>query len=324
MKENKNFDEKALKIREICKNFVKNSMKSQIESYIRWGVMHDYRYSYMSLNNNYEASVLESFATLMSKNLVYVGQRPVFWSAREQRILAEEELETRSKYAPSHLVKFKIKKFGELSKTLENLGTIHLLTFVNEPWKLTSTQALAIHPEQRYSLVKDSNKNYMIIALDRKGELSTRLERSDIETDLVAPGKALLDLELEHPLFPHISVSVVPDKSVSCDYGTGINPICPLSSLHDLELADTFNLPSESFISQDGKFTNDLGPELDNLNPFTQGNDVVVELLTKNNKLLLSYEYEHTYTRIKDSKERVLLTSLDAWFFRISDSLRQK
>lgn len=255
----------------------------------------------MSLNNNYEASILESFASLMSKNLVYIGQRPVFWSAKEQRILAEEEIEKWSKYAPSHVVKFKIKKFGESSKVLENFGTIHLLTFVNDPWKLTSTQALAVHPEQRYSVVKDSNKNYFIIAFDRKGELLTRLEGSNIETDLVAPGKALLDIELEHPLFSHINVSVVPDKSVSCDFGTGINPICPLSNLHDLELAETYNLSSESFISQDGKFTKDLGPELDNLNPFTDGNDAVVDLLTKNNKIFLSYEYEYEYTRVKDT-----------------------
>ena len=71
--------------------------------------MHDYRYSYMSITNNYEASVLETFSQLLDRDMVHRLGRPVYWSAKEQRVLAEEEIEEKTKLAPIYLVKFKIK-----------------------------------------------------------------------------------------------------------------------------------------------------------------------------------------------------------------------
>jgi isoleucyl-tRNA synthetase len=169
--ENMKFDETALKVRKICRDFTKESIKTQIESFIRWGIMHDYRHSYMSINPNYEANVIETFATMLNKGLVYRGKRPVFWSADDQRVLAEEEIEEMTRLGNTHLVKFKIKKFGEANSDLKNLGDISVLAFVNEPWKLTSTYALAVNPEIRYTLIKSSRYEYLIVALDRVGEL---------------------------------------------------------------------------------------------------------------------------------------------------------
>ncbi|CAI2363933.1 unnamed protein product [Moneuplotes crassus] len=324
MKEDRDFDQKALKVREICRDFVKTSMKSQIEAFMRWGVMHDYRYSYMSLNKNYEANVLETFATLLNRNLVFRGGRPVFFSTKDQRVLAEEEIEEKAAIGPAYLVKFPIKTFGNESKSLESLGNINLLAFVNEPWKLASTQALAINPNTKYALAKDSKKNYFIIALDRLGELSIRLDRKDFSTDLVAPGEALYGIELEHPIFSHITLPVVPDLKVSPSFGTGINIVSPLSCMHDLDLSETYNLSIDSYITKDGLFTGDLHPDLENTNPFKKGNEVITNLLYKQDRVMASYQYEYEYSRIKETKERVLLASIDSWFFRIPDQLRQK
>ena len=322
--EDKNFDQKALEIRSICRKFVKESMKSQIQSYIRWGIMHDYRYSYMSSSKNYEASILESFAEMMSRNYIYRSGRPVFWSAKSQRVLAEEELEQTYKSTTAHLVKFKVKDFGKASKEISNMGNIHLLAFVDEPWKLVSTQALAVNPNVKYSLAKDSRKNYFIIAFERMGELATRLDRYDLVTDLTAPGEALFDLELEHPLFKNQNITVVPDNKVSSAIGTGINIVSPLSSIHDLELADIYNLNIESYLTKDGLFTGELHHELENCSPFKKGNEIVEKLLKKSKSSLLSYDYEIEYTRVKNTKERVMLNSIDSWFFRIPESLRQR
>lgn len=150
---------------------MKESIRSQIEGFLRWGIMHDYRHSYMSINPNYEANVIETFGTMLSKGLVYRGERPVFWSAKDQRVLAEEEIEEMTKLGQAHLVKFKVKKFGEANSDLKNLGDISVLAFVNEPWKLTSTHALAVNPEVRYTLIKSSRNEYLIVAHERVGEL---------------------------------------------------------------------------------------------------------------------------------------------------------
>lgn len=118
--ENKEFDSKALKTREIIRSFVKTSIKDQIEGYLRWGIMHDYRYSYMSISHSYEANVLDTFAQLMTKGMVYRTVRPVYWSAKEQRVLAEEEIESKESFTKAYLVKFRIKDFGEQTEQLKH------------------------------------------------------------------------------------------------------------------------------------------------------------------------------------------------------------
>lgn len=135
--------------------------------------------------------------------------RPCYWSSEEQRVLSEDEIEHKSRLGQAHLVKFKVKSFGEGSQDLKKLGKIEVVAFCNEPWKLVSTQALAVDPEGRYALVKEKDKKFVIVALDRVGELAQRTKNKDFTTQFEAPGIALQSLTLEHPLFPDREISIV-------------------------------------------------------------------------------------------------------------------
>jgi len=261
-------------VREVCREFSKESIKSQIESYVRWGVMHDYRYSYMSINSGYEANVVETFAQFLGKDMVYRGDRPVFWSTKDKRILAEEELEDMTKLGQAHLVEFEVKSFGESSEDLAKYGTIKLVAFVKEPWRMVGTHALAINPNQKYGLIKKSNREYLIVAVDRVSEISTRLKNHNMKTNLYAPGKALFDMVVEHPFFPNRDLSVIPDDTIKTSFGTGVNIVNPLSNVHDLSLAEQYNINTESFLTKDGKFTKDLNEDFEGLDPFKKGNQL--------------------------------------------------
>lgn len=144
---------------------------------------------------------------------------------------------------------------------------------------MIATQALAVNPNIRYGLVKNKDRDYFIIALDRVGEVGIRLNRDDFETQFEAPGNALYDMTIQHPLFSDRDLSVIPDDSISPSYGSGINIVSPMSCLHDLELAEQYYLNTEGFISKSGKFTGDLGNEFEHLNPYTEGNELVTELM---------------------------------------------
>lgn len=207
---------------------------------------------------------------------------------------------------------------------MKNLGEVSLLAFVKEPWNLASTQALAVNPSERYVLVKAGRREYYIVALERIGELGARLGRNDLQMTMEAPGEGLYEFVLEHPLFPQKDIPIVPDETISPSYGSGINLITPLASLHDLEIAERYHLDIESYLSRHGTFTSDLGGEFENLNPFKQGNELITELMEVKDCIVTSYEYEYEFTRIKETKERVLLNSLDSWFFDVSDSLKHK
>lgn len=146
----------------------------------------------------------------------------------------------------------------------------------------------------------------------------------NIKTDLVSPGEALFEMVLEHPLFKNKEISIVPDPTIKSSFGTGINPVCPLSSIHDLDIAEKYNLPIESFLTKDGVFTDELGSEFDGTNPFNKGNEICEELIKSNGSSFLNYQYEYPYNRVSSTKERVLLNPLDSWFFKITESLKKK
>ncbi len=50
-----------------CREFAKASILSQMESFSKWGIMTDFRYSYLTMQPLYESNVLEKFADLVQK-----------------------------------------------------------------------------------------------------------------------------------------------------------------------------------------------------------------------------------------------------------------
>ncbi|HEX4139959.1 MAG TPA: class I tRNA ligase family protein, partial [Candidatus Methylacidiphilales bacterium] len=69
-----------LKIREKCEATARHFVNVQRDQFQRLGVFGDWDNPYLTLDPAYEAETLRVFATLIGKNLVYQGLRPVLWS----------------------------------------------------------------------------------------------------------------------------------------------------------------------------------------------------------------------------------------------------
>lgn len=92
--------------------------------------------------------------------------------------------------------------------------------------------------------------------------------------------------------------------------------------MHDLDLTEDNKLSVESFITKEGKFSDDLGSniltqlitfidEFKGLVPHSsEAATLITELMYANNCVLTSYEYEYDYARIIKTKERVNLILL--------------
>jgi valyl-tRNA synthetase len=63
----------------------------------------------------------------------------------------------------------------------------------------------------------------------------------------------LIDLTLEHPLFPqrHIPVSVY--NEITTAYGTGINAVNPGHDLDSLAIASNYNLAKDGYVDNQGR-----------------------------------------------------------------------
>ena len=63
----------------------------QMKDLTTWGILTDWRYSYLTMAPAYEANVVDRFADMLDKGMIKTGGRPVFWSVEQQRILSEHD-----------------------------------------------------------------------------------------------------------------------------------------------------------------------------------------------------------------------------------------
>ena len=107
--------------------------------------------------------VLKTFGKLIKKGMIYRGDRPVFWSVQNQRVLAEDEITLKTEIRESLVLMLPIKKFGKKSKTIKELyPDTKMLVFCTEPWKITGMNAAALNENLLYILAKWKNE-YVIV-----------------------------------------------------------------------------------------------------------------------------------------------------------------
>lgn len=78
-----------------------------------WGIMSDWRLSYFTMMPAYQSMVLKSFAKLIAQGHVFRGDRPVFWSIDNQRVMGEDEMELKTEVLDCVIAKLPIKTFGK-------------------------------------------------------------------------------------------------------------------------------------------------------------------------------------------------------------------
>ena len=140
----------------------------------QWGIMTDWRYSYFTMQPEYQAMVLREFGNMMKKRVVYWGDRPALWSVKEQKILAEEEFEFEKEIIDCAVMKLPIRSFGVKAENIRQLyPDAKVLVFATEPWKIMAMKGVCLNENITYTLAKWKNE-YVILATKRIGELMMR------------------------------------------------------------------------------------------------------------------------------------------------------
>jgi len=80
----------------------------QKEQFKRLGIFGDWDNPYLTLNPEYEESIVASFNVLVKKGYVYRGLKPVNWCFRCETALAEAEVEYADHTSPSIYLKFQL------------------------------------------------------------------------------------------------------------------------------------------------------------------------------------------------------------------------
>lgn len=309
-------DDPAL-IREKSAELARKYIGIQKEQFRRLGVIADWDHPYITMDPAYEAEVLRSFATIVGKDLIYQGLRPVSWSTGCQTALAEAEVEYQTKTDLSVYVKFPLTK--ESAAKLGVPENTSLLVWTTTPWTLPANLAAAVSSHLNYGVYQVDGEK--VIACESLVLKIPRLAEAKLVGATVL-GSTLEQAEYQHPFLPRTGRVFTADF-VTADTGTGIVHIAPGHGHDDYILGMQKGLPLLSPVDDRGCLTAECGvPSLVGQYVF-KANPLVRDLLKEKGMLWAEEEFSHDYPHCWRSKTPIVFRAVKQWFIKV-DAFRQK
>ncbi|KAL9227176.1 hypothetical protein vseg_002900 [Gypsophila vaccaria] len=326
----------TLKLRAKAAKFAKATVKTQMESFKRYGVWGFWDKPYLTLDPDYEAAQIEVFGEMALKEYIYRGRKPVHWSPSSRTALAEAELEypeghvSKSIYAGFRVVELSSASSGLLEEFLPNL---RLAVWTTTPWTIPANAAVAVNAKLKYSVVEVLSPLEDVSANSKKrfGSVLSGLQKpyvivaSDLVPTLEAKwGMKLLvkrsflgsDIELckyVHPVDKRECPVVVGGDYITTESGTGLVHTAPGHGQEDYITGLKYKLPIFSPVDDDGKFTAEAG-QFCGLDVLGDGNLAVVNYLDECLSLIMEEPYQHKYPYDWRTKKPTIFRATEQWF----------
>ncbi|MEE8360465.1 MAG: isoleucine--tRNA ligase [Candidatus Omnitrophota bacterium] len=283
----------------------------QREEFKRLGIFGDWNNPYITLNPEYEAGIIESFARLVELDYIYKALKPVNWCVKCETALAEAEVEYADKSSPSVYVKFKVKDARQAGEDLPQGASF--LIWTTTPWTLVANVAIAVHPKLTYALI-ETEKGTLVMAEDLMDVTLGKLSVEKREVLKRIPGKKLEGVVCSHPFIERDSRVVLADY-VSNIEGTGCVHIAPGHGQEDYMIGRANDLPTIMPVNQKGLFDDSAG-KLKGLFVY-KANKVILEDLKASNDLLYSEEITHSYPHCWRCKEPIIFRATEQYFMNV-------
>lgn len=314
--------------RQACRDYAFSQIELQRDDFQRLGVLGDWQHPYLTMDFGYEADTVRALAKIVANGHLLRGQKPVHWCAACGSALAEAEVEYRDKASPAVDVGFEAvdaeavrQRFGVKNATTRVLVPIWTTT----PWTLPANEAVSVHPELHYALVKSELQNqpvYLILAKDLVDSAMQRYGVDDYEVHGNLKGDALEGMQLQHPFLDRI-VPIILGEHVTTEAGTGNVHTAPAHGLEDYFVAEKYNLPINNPVDARGRFIPDtflVGGQ-----PVFKANEPIIVLLADSGHLLHSETIQHSYPHCWRHKTPLIFRATPQWFIGMNkNGLRER
>ncbi len=300
-------------------------IERQKKDFERLGVLGDWNRPYLTMNFSNEANEIRALGRILEKGYVFRGLKPVNWCFDCGSALAEAEVEYADRKDPAVHIAFPFADCAALAKAfgLPELAAGAIVIWTTTPWTIPSNQALNIHPEFKYALVKVSpapaTGSLLIIAADR---VETCLNEWGLEGQIIAQcvGQALSGITFHHPLanFDEGYRRVAPiylGDYVTLDTGTGVVHSAPAYGVEDFQSCKAHGMKDADIINPvmgDGKFIPSL-PGFGGLSIW-DANPKIVEALSTSGTLLKQESHSHSYMHCWRHKTPIIYRATSQWF----------
>ncbi|NYT70147.1 isoleucine--tRNA ligase [Pusillimonas noertemannii] len=300
-------------------------IERQKADFKRLGVLGDWDRPYLTMNHANEANELRVLARIMEKGFVFRGLKPVNWCFDCRSALAEAEVEYADRKDPAVYVAF---RFDDPAKVAHAFGLPEaqegaVVIWTTTPWTLPANQALNVHPEIDYALVRLAQPRATgQVLLLAKELVESCLESWGLQGEVIATAKgaALANLEFRHPLYEadagyRRTAPVYLADYVSLDAGTGVVHSSPAYGVDDFLSCKAHGLRDEDIINPvmgDGVYASSLplfGGQF-----IWKANPEIVKALDDAGSLLQVSTLSHSYMHCWRHKTPVIYRATSQWF----------
>lgn len=294
----------------------------QKKDFIRLGVLGEWDRPYLTMAYRNEADELRALGRILDRGFLFRGLKPVNWCFDCGSALAEAEVEYADRNDPAIDVGFPFMP-GEAHKLARAFGLPALpvergycVIWTTTPWTIPANQALNLHPEFEYALVRtlwQGEPALLLLAADR---VASSLASWQLEGDIVArcAGRSLEMIHFAHPFAGRTSPVYLGDY-VTLESGTGVVHSAPAYGVEDFVSCKRYGMKDADILQPvlgDGTYAHSLA-EFGGLSIW-EANPKIIEHLRVHGALFSSRKNAHSTMHCWRHKTPIIYRASSQWF----------
>ena len=320
-------------IRAACRKYAEKYVNLQRKDFMRLGIFGRWWDPYLTLSAEYEATIAQAFVDVLDQGYVYKGLKPVNWCIQDRTALAEAEVEYENHSSPSIWVKFALTSDPAAIDPALAGKQVWGLIWTTTPWTMPANLAICYHPKFSYAAVEvgggASDGEVYIVATELLQATADDCGWASFKVIAAFEGAKLDGALFHHPFLERTSLGIL-GEHVTLEQGTGAVHTAPGHGQEDYEIGRANGLSIYCPVDGAGRFyqadgtAGELPAELIGKRVW-EGNDVVIELLTRNNRLAATKKIEHSYPHCWRCHNPTIFRATEQWFIGMDrNQLRQR
>ena len=301
--------------REKCEEYAHKQIEGQMATEKRLGEVADYDHPYITLNKEFEARQVRSFAKMALDGMIFQGLKPIYWSPWQETAIADSEIVYYDKKDTSIYVAFDV---------LDGKGVLEgderFVIWTTTPWTIPSNLAVCLNEAFDYTVVQ-TEAGKLIFLASKVDELLSKFGLTNQGVLKTFKGKELEYITVKHPFYPERPSLVILGNHVSGEDGTGCVHTAPGLGTDDFLVGKKYGIEPFSPVDDKGCLTSEVGEDL--AGKFVVGeepdgaNVAVIKKLAACGALLGKEKITHSYPHDDRLKKPVIFRSTVQWFASI-------
>ena len=304
--------------RQACRDYAHQQVDKQREDFKRLGVFADWDNPYLTMNYQVEADIVRSLGKVIANGHLEKGFKPVYWSVASGSALAEAEVEYKDKTSFAIDVKFTPADqtaFKQHFNIAEDNIPAHVVIWTTTPWTLPANQAVSLHPDLEYSLIKTPNNEYLLLASELIESCMQRYGVDDYEVTGTCTGNVLEHVLLQHPFYDKL-VPIILGDHVTTETGTGAVHTAPDHGMDDFIVGNKYQLGTLNIVDDNGVYRE--GVELFAKQHVHKVDKPIIETLETNSKLVHQHQLTHSFPHCWRTKTPLIFRATPQWFISMN------